>query len=369
MKKKWLKYGTAILLVICMTMMLFGCGANPDAEETEAEGNPEAAPETLKVGMLGLDIKTACIILAKELGHYEEEGVNVEFETISNLADGLTAVEQGKLDILPFGVIPTCTFVSQGSDVHVIAGTISEGSEIIVTKENADTINSAQDFVGKKIGCFRMETGHMVIKGYLREAGIDINKDVEFVYLDSQNSILEAVKKGDVDLGFVNSGYGYIAQKSDLAVAATAGDFVSDFPCCRQTTSRETLTNKQDALVKFETAVLRGYETYMTDKETTISVLAEYCGQDKEYVEAIMYGLKDTYKNAMIISIDPNKNKVADFYEVMKADGDIAADTEYIMEDHVDTSIYEDALKIMIDRGSNKELFTQLMEEFKINNL
>lgn len=360
MIKKRMKYGTAVLLVICMVMMMFGCSTNKDIE---------TVVETLKIGMLGLDIKTACIILAQQLGYYGDEGINVEFETISNLADGLTAVDQGKLDILPFGVIPTCTFVSQGSDAYVIAGTISEGSEIIVTPENADTIKSAQDYIGKKIGCFRMETGHMVIKGYLREADIDINNDVEFVYLDSQNSILEAVKKGEVDLGFVNSGFGYIAQKSGLAVAAAAGDFVSDFPCCRQTTSYKTLTNKRDALVKFETAVLRGYETYMTDKETTISALAEYNGQDNEYVAAVMYGLKDEYKNAMIISIDPNKNKVVEFYEIMKANGDISPDTEYAMEEHVDTSIYEDALKIMIDRGSNKEIFTQLMNEFKINNL
>ena len=38
--------------------------------------------------------------------------------------------------------------------------------------------------------------------------------------------------------------------------------------------------------------MLRGYETYLTDKQTTINALAEYSGQDNEYVEAIMYGLK-----------------------------------------------------------------------------
>ena len=37
----------------------------------------------------------------------------------------------------------------------------------------------------------------------------------------------------------------------------------------------------------------------------------------------------------------------------MKVNGDIA-DTPYRMEDHVNTSIYEDALKIMIEHGSNR---------------
>ena len=292
----------------------------------------------------------------------------MEFETISNLADGLTAVERGKLDILPFGVIPTCSFVSQGSDVHVIAGTISEGSEMIVKPENANSFKKPEDFIGKKLACFRMETGHMVMKGYLREAGLDINKDVEFIYLDSMNSIMEAVKKGEMDLGFVNSGFGYIAKKAGLDVAGRVGEYVSDFPCCRQTTSGSAITNKRDALVKFEVAVLRGLETYMNDHDATVKALAEYSGQDEEYVKAIMYGLGDEYKAAMVISIDPNKKKVVDFYEVMKANGDIPADTEYTMEDHIDYSIYEDALNILIERNADNPLFAELMEDFKKNN-
>ena len=129
-------------------------------------------------------------------------------------------------------------------------------------------------------------------------AGLDINKDVEFIYLDSMNSIMEAVKKGEMDLGFVNSGFGYIAKKAGLDVAGRVGEYVSDFPCCRQTTSGSAITNKRDALVKFEVAVLRGLETYMNDHDATVKALAEYSGQDEEYVKAIMYGLGDEYKAA-----------------------------------------------------------------------
>lgn len=157
-----------IFLIICIVTM-FGCSTSREARKTAELAKAEAAIEELRVGMAGLDIKTACIIIAQQLGYFDEEGVSVKFETISNLADGLTAVEQGKLDILPFGVIPSCTFIAQGSDLYVFGGTISEGSEIIVTAENATRIKSAEDFIGKKIGCFRMETGHMVVKGYLRK--------------------------------------------------------------------------------------------------------------------------------------------------------------------------------------------------------
>ena len=324
-------------------------------------GNALAQQENLiKVGMVGVDIKTAAIIVAESYGYFDEEGVEVEFEKISNLAEGLTAVDMGKLDILPFGVIPSATFVGQGSDVVVFGGTISEGSEIITKAED-------EDFVGKKMGAYRMETGHMILKGYLREAGYELDKDYSLIYLDSMASIVEAIKKGELDLGFVNSGYGYIAEKSGLGIAAHVGDFVSDFPCCRQTTSRASLNNKRDALVKFEIAALRGYLTLQNDKEGSIKALTDYSGQDPEYVEAIIYGT-EAYDPAMVISLDPNRKKVVEFYEVMKLNGDIDANTPYQMEDHIDTTIYLDAVNALLERDPENEILTNLLAEYAVNN-
>lgn len=355
--------------LLALALLAFaGCAADDTNDEPNNEDIGESTPLTLNVGMLGTDIKTACIIIADELGYYEEEGLEVNFEKISNLSDGITAVDMGKLDVLPFGVIPSATFISQGSDVVIFGGTISEGSEIIVTPENAGMIQSLEDFRGKRIGCYRMETGHMVIKGLLKQDGMDINSDVEFVLLDSQQSIIEAVRKGEVDLGFLNSGQGYIAQQSGLVVTAQAGDFFADFPCCRQTTSRAAIAEKRDALVKFEIANLRAYEVFINDHATAIDALAAYSGQPNQYVEAIMYGLEGEYDNAMIISLDPNKNKVIDFYETMKLNGDIDPETPYDIADYIDTTIYQDALNEMIARNPDSELYAGLMKEFIANN-
>ncbi len=355
MKKKLFAVLMCLVMVFSLTAVLSGCGGEEAAEE------PEAEVVTLKVGMLGKDIKTACIIMAKELGYFDEENLDVQFEKVNSLPDGLTAVSMDKLDILPYGVIPSCSFISQGTDVVIFGGTISEGSEGI-TKED-ETYTELSQFAGKKIACFRMETGHMVLKGLLREAGVD----AEFIYMDSQQSIVEAVNKGEADIGMVNSGFGYVAEQGGAHVAFQVGDFESDFPCCRQTASRTAVNEKRDALVRFEMAALRAYATYLNDRETTIKTLAAYSGQDEAYVEAVIYGT-DAYDNAMIVSLDPNKKKVSDFYEVMKGNGDIDADTEYDINDYIDTSIYEDALKALIERGDDKEIYEKLLVEFEANN-
>ena len=38
--------------------------------------------------MIGKDIKTACIIIAEELGYFDEAGIDVQFEKINSLPDG-----------------------------------------------------------------------------------------------------------------------------------------------------------------------------------------------------------------------------------------------------------------------------------------
>ena len=332
------------------------------------------AAEVLRIGVPGRDIKIACIVIAQQLGYYEQEGIRVEFNPISNLSEGLTAVDMGKLDVLPFGVIPSATFVSQGSDVVVFGGTISEGSEIVVRPENAGMINTLDDFRGKTIGCYRMETGHMVMKSLLREAGLDTEKDVRFILLDSQPTIIQAVLKGEVDMGFLNSGQGYVALQSGLVVARRVGEFHQLFPCCRQTTSRQALQQKRDSLVRFQIANLRALETFLEDRKASVAALAGHAGQSEEFVEAIMYGSvtddnsRQPYRNAMIVSLDPNSKKVVQFYETMKNNGDIDAATKHRMEDHIDTTIYEEALSEMIRRQPDNELYSDLMSEFRDNN-
>ena len=101
MKKRWV--AAVLACMITGTVFLTGCGGSSSAA---------GEMETLRVGMLGKDMKTVCVIMAKELGLFEEEGVDVQFEKVSNLAEGITAVSEGKLDVLPYGAIPTLSFAS-----------------------------------------------------------------------------------------------------------------------------------------------------------------------------------------------------------------------------------------------------------------
>lgn len=376
MKRRGLILGFALLMGLTLSACQSGAEANQTAAETsgatganqaaETEQVTEAAeavePVSLKVGNTGNGIKPAMVVLAHQMGYYEEEGLDVTFENIASLNDGLTAIELGKLDILPMGIIPTITFNAQGSDFVIYGGTIAEGSQVVVTEENKDSISELTDFGGKKIACVRPETGHMIAEGLMRDAGVDVDNTVEFIEMDGFQSVIEAVQKGTADAGFVNSGFGQVAEQQGLSIALNVGDVAPDAVCCRQTTSRKVLDEKRDALVKFQIANLRAYKLTLEDKETATQKLMDFSGQPQEYVDYCIYA------DVMKISMDPAKNRIDEFYKVMDANGDIPADSKWDLEQAVDTSVYEEALTEMQNRYPDDQVWNQLQEEFAKNN-
>lgn len=316
----------------------------------------------LSVGQMGTGIKAAMVVLAHEMGYYEEEGLNVELTQISTLNDGLTAITLGKLDVLPFGVIPTCTFIAQGADLTVIGGTIAEGSACVALPEREEEFRDIQNFAGKTVACVRAETGHMMMKDQMRQAGVDMST-VTFVELDGFQSVVEAVLKGTADVGFVNSGFEQNAVTQGLVVPFFVGEYTPDNVCCRQTTSGAVIEEKRPALVRFEVANLRAMKLMYDDPETTIATLAAFSGQSEDYVKYCIYD------GCMKISMDPAKNRVVEFFDVMKANGDIGADVENTMADHVDASIYLDALNIVLERYPDDVHFQEMLEAYDANNL
>lgn len=365
---------------------LAGCSSSSSSESASASASASASSsiatieinsetEELTVVTNIKDTKTSSIAIAIEKGYYEEEGLNVTQQPFGGgFPEIMPALSKGSIDVVPYGSIPACTYIAQGDDLVIFGGTVLDGSECVTLAENKDSYKKAEDFKGKKIACFRMETGHMAIKSWLRKQGlkigaIDEGNDVEFILLESSAAEVEAVKKGEVDMCFVNSGYGYTAiQDSAVAVAFRPNELMGhEFPCCRQTTNRNAFENKKSALLKFEIANLRGLCDINNDKEGSIATIMANSGQPKEYVEATMYSA-GTYTAAMKFEMDPMTNDVKSFYEDMVDNGDLENTDKSLILSHMDSSIYYNALQTLISRGNNKEFYEGLMTEYKAHN-
>lgn len=369
-----------VLLLTC-AILLSGCGAKTEAP---APAEPAAKPEaevsapaedviTLDVGLLGTSIKPVGVLVAQANGYFAEEGVAVNFQKVSSMNDAYLAVSTGDLDVYLFSSTAAATFISQGTTtLRVFGGTAAEGSEIMAAKDRGLVINSAEDLVGLTIACQMPETGQMVLKNYLLENGYTIgapeeHPDVAFVYINDASTAIEGCLKGEYDLCITNSCLGYYADQYGVDVVATVRDFVETYPCCRQTCNQATYENEFDALVKFETAALRGYAFSQEHPEETLDILEEYSGEDRDFLQAQIYGTEN-YTPVMRLSLDPDKDACVKFYNAMMNIGEIADTIEVDWSDYVVTDVYETALTTLAQREPDNALWAELMTYFQAHN-
>ncbi len=337
--------------------------------------------EELNTVLLGKDAKIACIIVASQRGYYTDENLTVNTQVVSGgFPEAMPMLSDGTVDVLPFGSIPTCTYVGQGDDLVIFGGTVTDGSECVTLTENKDKYKKAEDFKGKKIACFRMETGHMVTKSWLRSQGLKIGDkpeqvdsgeaDVAFILLENSAAEAAAVENGEVDMCFLNSGGGYqFAYNNDkLAVAFRPNELIGkEFPCCRQSTNRKAFEEKKSQLTKFEIANVRAMYDIANDQEGVVKDIMAYSGQPEEYCRAITYGLND-YVAAMKFEMDPQTDAVKDFYGDMIDNGDIQNPDKELIVKHMDSQIYKTAVQTLIDRGENADFYKGLLGKYEKNN-
>lgn len=367
-RKKKMKKIIGFVLLMCLC--LAGCGRPAETEQPSADEAKE--PVTLKVGLLGNSIKPVGVLVADAIGYFAEEGVAVEFEKVSSMNDAYMAVSTGDLDVYLFSSTAAATFISQGvTTLRVFGGTAAEGSEIIA-KAGTSAITGVEDLLSKTIACQMPETGQMVLKNYLLDLGYTIGApgegaDVTFVYVNDGNTAVEGCVKGEYDYCITNSCLGYYAADFGAVLVGSVKQFVETYPCCRQTCSQTAYEEKHDALVAFETAMLRGYQYYLEHEEETLDILVNYSGEDREFIKAQVYGTEN-YTPVMRLSIDPDKTAYVAFYEAMANLGEISDTVEVNWADYVVTDIYSGALSTLVAREPDNGLWKELTSYFEAHN-
>lgn len=369
-----------LALLLCLTMCLTalaGCGSttSDSTEENKAnvtegeadkqEENSEEELPTVRVGVMGGMLKAGLVVLAKNLGIDEEEGFHLELVDVQSSSDALTSIITGKdeMDVWSFQIMPSCNFIANGSDLTIFGGSVAEGGAMICAKGHADEYADLENFKGKTILGIRGETGFITFIGLLVNAGFDVNKDINIVWTTAP-AVLEGVANGEGDVGFLPIEYTYFEDENiNAEVVCHVGDLAENYICCRLTTSNEILEEKHDDFIKLIKAQIRAYHVYKTDPETTKAILAEYSGQTEEFVE------DNVYNSCIKFTPDPYSDAIGPFYEVLRQ-MDFFDDPENAPDiyDHVDISLYQQALSEIMEEYPDDEVYQELYEIFLRQN-
>lgn len=310
-------------------------------------------------------IRTAIVILADKLGYFAEEGVKVDFTEVADAASALTSLSLGKgdLDIWGTGIVPDLTFITNGSDLVIFEGTAAEGGAIISLPENVEKYKDLTNFEKKTVAMVRNQTSWVVTRELMRESGIDVNS-INLKYVDSQINVAQAVAKGEADIGFLPVEFANQFRPEGIELVREVGELVPNYVCCRQITSRKTFESKRDALVKFSKANIRAWNYFENpaNRENVINLLSEFSGQQGSYINQYFF------VNHTLLTLDPNTKGIKNFYTAMINSDYFTGKTPVEIENHIDSSIYKEALDAVAAKYPNEEFYQTALKNFEIYN-
>ncbi|MCK9305934.1 MAG: ABC transporter substrate-binding protein [Methanoculleus sp.] len=345
------------IIAIAVIAGIIGLGIGvPATTVADHTGAAAASPEkTLKIGYLPTN-GHALQFIAQEQGYFEEQGLNVELFQFQNSAEGSNAIIAKKIDVGGFGPSPL-VYAAKGSPVTIIGGLMAEGAGVIVLPEKADQFPNPASFAGKTVATVRMSSGDIHFRGALRSAGLDLQKDITIQEISSPAAVLDAVKAGKVDAGIVWTPFMEMAESQGLTVIAYTSEYYPKHPCCRIATLTENLETDRDTYVRMEKALIQAYRYSRTDPDGAVDDVIKYVKIDRDV-------LKDAMQNTnFYISPDPNLHGIVQTYDLLKSIGYI--DTDIRIQDHVDTSVYKQALDELASGNPDDPVYRQLLEDYK----
>lgn len=339
---KKLKRLVAVVLVFSLVFSFAGCKKQ------------DSNSGTIKFGILPGTIRTAVVLLADHLGYYKEEGVNVEFVEVQDPTSALTSIStnKGEIDVWGTGIVPDLNFIANGSDLVIFEGTAAEGGAIIAKPEDVSKYKDIKKYENITIATVRADTAWVISREYLKKQGVDVST-IKVMEVDSQVNVAEAVKKGEAQLGFLPAEFANKYADS-VDIVYEVGELEPLYVCCRQVTSRETLKNKEKELIAFTKANIRALEYYNNEanRNDIVSYLATYSNQTEEYVYNYLF------ENRTIMTLNPNKQGVIDYYNSLVDAGYFKGNIE--IDKHIDTDIYDKALSELIEKYPNNEFYKSL---------
>lgn len=331
MKKK------LILLSALVGLLAIGCNSTVStsqtgsttekvSEKTEASqvGKIEDEPiygQPIKFGFPG----PLCIVgapLAKELGYFEEEGLDVE------IVSGVNAVEStgtGQTEFASSHIAHALVPAANGTNLKFFETTQTGCQSLLVPK--GSEIKSTSDLVGKSVG---LPNGigspdHNIVIRFLIRDGVNV-EDVNFVPVELSTAT-QALEKGEIQACLMSDQYSAPFRDSgDLEVirSITYDDDFTNEPCCIYMFNGEFLEENPLHAEKLE-KVLKKVNLYIEDNmEEAAEIIVEKNLAPGDY-ETVLRNMKE-YN--WVVEDDVLETTLTSVIEDYKEGGVLPADTD-----------------------------------------
>lgn len=349
--------------ILAVSLLLTGCNntENPSDESGQSQTS-QLSKTDFQIGHLNSTAHLLAFV-AKEEGYFEEEGLNVtltQFSSAAELANGLTS---GKLDAAFIGSVPIITFQSNGQDLTIFGGAMTNGHGYVIKKKFTDGLSDWDINIlkGKNVASVKNSVQDAELQILLKNAGIEIGEGsdkVNIVYFDSQKDAYNAIKNDSIDAASVYSPYASLAESEGYSIVyrCSEEEALANQPCCRQVAPTSALSEHSNSYTAFERALIKAYKFSQENQEQTIEDVKVYIDIDEEFIRTEVYGGYGTSNP------DPDKIGTEKLKDEIVA---LGYTNDYDIDSLYNISIYEDALNSLIEENPNDEIYKQLLEHFE----
>ena len=342
-------------------------GTSDESTTDESKGDSDTAaasigkPEKdkLELGYLNSTAHLLAFVAAEE-GYFAEEGLNVTLTQFSSAGELVNGLESGKLDVAFIGSVPTLTFQSQGHDVTIIGGAMTNGHGYVIKSEFAEKDEEGVAILkDRNVASVKNSVQDAELQILLKNAGIEIGEGedkVNIVYFDSQKDAYAALSNQTIDAASVYSPYASLAKSQGYKVVYYCAheEALKNQPCCRQVASTASVKANPNTYTALERAFIKAYHLTQEDHDKTIADVKKYIDIDEAFIDTEVYG------GYSVSSPDPDKKGTLTLKDTIV---ELGYTEDYDIEPLYNTDIYKTALDSILADGAD-DIYNALKEHF-----
>ena len=362
------KFITAFLTAALLTAAFTGCNTSTDSVAspgTSAAASPDGAKLEKTSFNLGHLNSTAHLLgfVAKEEGFFEEEGLDVTLTLFSSAAELSSGLENNKLDVAFIGSVPTLTFQSQGHDLTIFGGEMTNGHGYVIKPEFVEgkTDWDVSILKGRNVASVKNSVQDAELQILLKDKGIEIGEGadkVNIVYFDSQKDAYNALQNDSIDAASAYSPYTSLAESQGYKVVYRCSEekLLENQPCCRQVAATESLAKYPNSYTAFERALIKAYKFTQENKEQTVKDVKKYIDIEESLINTEIYG---GYGSSLP---DPDKQGTV---ALKKSIVELGYTEDYDIDELYNTDIYKNALESLIKENPGDKIYAELQKHFE----
>ena len=250
-------------------------------------GRPSVAAETTRVAYPSAAVSFLPLWAAQDGGFFKKENLAVELVSIRSSPVAMAALLSGEIDVVVGGANPAISLQLQGyKDIALFGGLFNTFLFSICSQA---AIEDVPQLRGKRLGVTRFGgSNDFAGRYFLRQRGLDPNKDLTLIQVGSQDDILRALLAKNLDAAVMGYPAVFIAKKNGLRELADLTRSGLRYQLTAFVAKKSFLAARQSFMVRFLRVITESIHFLRARPKEGMAITKRYARiEDPEILKAV----------------------------------------------------------------------------------